>query len=102
MKIISINLIMDAVKDQRKGIFDTGSEDGDQAADRNAESGEEDMIGSDNEGESYQEKMQKKQEWEKNIELLNLAHRQITMIKNLELFVNLRKLNLMDNNIIKI
>ena len=46
--------------------------------------------------------MQKKQEWEKNIELLNLAHRQITMIKNLDLFVNLRKLNLMDNNIIKI
>ena len=34
--------------------------------------------------------------------MVNLAHKQITIIKNLDLFMNLRKLNLMDNNIIKI
>jgi len=102
MKVISISLIMDAVKDQRKGIFDAGGSDsGDFAAERNAESGDE-GIGGPDEDAAYEEKMQKKMEWEKNIELLNLAHRQITMIKNLEAFHNLRKLNLMDNNIVKI
>jgi len=75
MKVISVALIMDAVKDQRKGIFDaTGSDSGDFAAERNAESGDE-GIGGPDEDASYEDKMQKKLEWEKNIELLNLAHR---------------------------
>ena len=83
MKVISISLIMDAVKDQRKGIFDASASDNNFSGERNEESGDEGVGGAD-EDASYEDKIQKKLEWEKNIELLNLAHRQITMIKNLE------------------
>lgn len=83
MKVISISLIMDAVKDQRKGIFDASASDNNFSGERNEESGDEGAGGAD-EDASYEDKIQKKLEWEKNIELLNLAHRQITMIKNLE------------------
>ena len=83
MKVISISLIMDAVKDQRKGIFDASASDNNLSGERNEESGDEGAGGAD-EDASYEDKIQKKLEWEKNIELLNLAHRQITMIKNLE------------------
>lgn len=41
-------------------------------------------------------------EWEGQIEILTLAHKHISQVKNLELFINLRKLNLMNNNIVKI
>ena len=83
MKVISISLIMDAVKDQRKGIFDASASDNNFSGERTEESGDEGAGGAD-EDASYEDKIQKKLEWEKNIELLNLAHRQITMIKNLE------------------
>ena len=46
--------------------------------------------------------LNKNLDWETQIELLNLQHQQITVVKNLELFINVRKLNLMDNNIGKI
>jgi Leucine-rich repeat (LRR) protein len=42
-------------------------------------------------------------QWEKNVETLGLNHRQISRLDNaLELFVNLRKLQLVDNCITKI
>jgi Leucine-rich repeat (LRR) protein len=86
-KIISVQMVMDSVKDQRKGaqIENYQEEVGEQA-----------------EEEEKPSTPDKKQDWEKNIEMVNLAHKQITIIKNLDLFNNLRKLNLMDNNIIKI
>ena len=40
--------------------------------------------------------------WEKQIEELTIIHKSITLIGNLGLYSNLRKLNLMDNNIAKI
>ena len=49
---------MDAVKDQRKGIFDNGSEDGEMGGDREG-SGDEDGGGLEDDV-SYEEKMQKK------------------------------------------
>ena len=90
-KVVSVQMVMDSVKDQRKGAQI------EQQDEHHVFTGE---IG---ESEDSPEKpSEKKLDWEKNIELVNLAHKQITIIKNLDLFMNLRKLNLMDNNIIKI
>lgn len=49
-----------------------------------------------------EESNERKANWEIAVEQVRLPHKQITIIKNLDLFVNLRKLNLMDNNITKI
>ena len=45
---------------------------------------------------------ERKPNWEKLIEILNLAHQGISVLKNLDPFSSLKKLNLMDNNIAKI
>ena len=86
-KILSVQMVMDSVKDQRKAAIETQEEVGEMV--------EEEEKPSTPRGE-------KKMDWEKNIEVINLSHKQVTLIKNLDLFMNLRKLNLMDNNIIKI
>ena len=89
---------MDAAKDQRKGLFEQASVDIeiDPLADQNDES-----PGGITQG-SIQETYDRTVDWERQIELLNLAHKQISVIKHLDQFVNLRKLNLMDSSIEKI
>jgi Leucine-rich repeat (LRR) protein len=86
-KILSVQMVMDSVKDQRKALIETQEEVGEQA---------------EEEEQPSSPRADKKIDWEKNIEVINLSHKQITVIKNLEMFMNLRKLNLMDNNIVKI
>jgi len=73
---------MDTAKDNRKQLFDSPLND------------PEDLEGPLN--------IERKLDWETQIEHLNLSHKEISIIKNLDLFINLRKLNLMDNNITKI
>lgn len=84
MKTLSIQLIMETAKDQRKGLFEAP------------------VVDPDDPDLQLSTEVERKLDWETQIETLNLSHKQITIIKNLDLFVNLRKLNLMDNNIAKI
>jgi len=78
--VLSMQLIMECSKEQRKGY--------------------EIEVSMNEESEVSTPCLAKRQvEWEQQIETLNLTHNQIGIISNLELFVNLRKLNLMDNNI---
>lgn len=85
-KALSIALIIQCSKDQRKG-FDSTSDPLEMEL---------------NDDGDMSPRQSKSLEWETQIELLMLAHQQISQIKNLELFINLRKLNLMDNNITKV
>lgn len=100
MKILSVQLVMESVKDQRKGLYEPiPDQDDDQSPGIN-EDGMDSAQGSPT--KSYEHQDNRKQDWEKHLELLNLAHKQISIIKNLDVFMNLRKLYLMDNNIVKI
>lgn len=81
-KILSMHLIMESSIEQRKGF-------------------EQDTANLE-ESENSSNHLSKRQvEWESQIETLYLSHKQIGVISNLEMFINLRKLNLMDNNITK-
>ena len=65
MKVINISLIMDAVKDQRKGIFDASEGNPKNLnGERNEDESGEEGIDRPEEDPSYEEKMQKKLEWE--------------------------------------
>lgn len=77
-------MIMDCTKEQRKG-FDVDS-----------------TVDETDENSSNYQPSRVNVEWESQIESLNLSHHQISVISNLELFTNLRKLILMDNSIAKI
>jgi hypothetical protein len=83
-------MVFEKIKDQRKNLFEnTTNEDSDDAAPSTV-----------NPDTDYT--YPRKPDWEKQIEILNLSHQQISIVKNLDTFVNLRKLNLMDNSIQKI
>jgi len=81
-------MIFEKIKDQRKNLFENGENESD---DERAPPGED---------KDYP--YPRKPDWEKQIELLNLSHQLISIVKNLDTFINLRKLNLMDNSIYKI
>ena len=95
MKALDQDMLFDAVKDVRKGLFEVPSGE-------NSEEGK--SISDDSPlppSVKYQQ-LEHKTDWERQIEVLNLAHLSISHIANLEQFINLKKLNLMDNNILKI
>jgi len=84
-KVLGIPLIMECSKDQWKDI----------ESDTMDTSPQHDI-------ESSPSKPSRNIDWEEQIEHLNLQHQQISVINNLDLFINIRKLNLMDNNITRI
>lgn len=94
MKTLSTALIVESVKDQRKNLFDSIA--GEQNDDGLTESAQLNDL------TAKYSQQERRADWEKQIELLNLSHKQLSIVKNLESFINLRKLNLMDNNIMKI
>lgn len=100
LRPLTIAMILDSVKDQRKNLFEVPAPSTDSPG-RPGEDHDEDGRGDLPPVAKY-EPAERKANWEKLIEILNLAHQGISQLCALEPFVNLKKLNLMDNDIAKI
>lgn len=99
LRPLTSEMIFNAVKDQRKNFFEVPTDDVSSTTDPK-DAG--DPSATVNQTMLKYGQLEQKPNWERQIEILSLSHQGISLIRNMDPFVNLKKLNLLDNNIIQI
>jgi hypothetical protein len=95
LRPLTSEMIFNAVKDQRKSFFEVPTDDVSSTTDpKDTDPAATAML-------KYGQ-LEQKPNWERQIEILSLAHSGISLIRNMEPFANLKKLNLLDNSIIQV